>query len=168
MLTARAFCIARRSAGLLSASGPPALTAMLICRPARVKAFASRSPRLAIASFRFSKVRPISLLAPGSRSTPLDAGLASPSDVHRRDHRGRVPPVPTKLPTLSALFLLAGLTLSGPIACKDKDADANKQAAEVKVLEPASNGSPVSAEFVKFEGEGEDRGMEILLYNTSD
>lgn len=76
--------------------------------------------------------------------------------------------MPTKLPTLSALFLLAGLTLSGPIACKDKDADANKQAVEVKVLEPASNGSPVSAEFVKFEGEGEDRGMEILLYNTSD
>lgn len=72
------------------------------------------------------------------------------------------------LTKFSTLILIAGLTLSGPIACKGKDADSSKAQAEVKVLEPASNGSPISVEFVKFQGEGEDRGMEILLYNTSD
>jgi len=67
---------------------------------------------------------------------------------------------------LRQLLVIAGLTLAVPLGCKDKDADQAK--AEVKVLDPASNGSPISIELVKFTGEGEGRGMEVLLYNTGD
>ncbi|MFO7565783.1 MAG: hypothetical protein R6X02_24280 [Enhygromyxa sp.] len=67
---------------------------------------------------------------------------------------------------LCHLFVIAGLTLAAPLGCKDKDADQAK--VEVKVLDAAANGSPISVEFVKFTGEGEGRGMEVLLYNTGD
>ncbi|HVH99035.1 MAG TPA: hypothetical protein VM869_10005 [Enhygromyxa sp.] len=66
---------------------------------------------------------------------------------------------------LSKLLILATLALAAPLGCKDKEAETPK---EVKVLEAASNGSPISAELVKFTGEGEGRGMEVLLYNTGD
>jgi hypothetical protein len=66
---------------------------------------------------------------------------------------------------LSKLLILATLALTGPIACKDKEAD--KPKAEVKVLDPASNGSPVSVELVKLT-DGDDRGMDVLLYNSGD
>lgn len=67
---------------------------------------------------------------------------------------------------LRSLLILATLVLAGPLACKDKDAEPAKP--EVKALEPASNGSPISAEFVKFTGDGEERGLEVLLYNNGD
>jgi hypothetical protein len=67
---------------------------------------------------------------------------------------------------LRPLLIIATLALTGPIACKDKDDE--KPKAETKVLDAASNGSPISAELVKFTGEGEKRGMEVLLYNTGD
>lgn len=67
---------------------------------------------------------------------------------------------------LRNLLIIAGLSLTAPVGCKDKDADTPK--AEVKVLDPAANGSPISVEFVKFTGEGEQRGMEVLLYNSQD
>lgn len=67
---------------------------------------------------------------------------------------------------LRKLLVIAGLTLALPLGCKDKEAD--KPKVEVKALEPASNGSPISVEFVEFTGEGEGRGMEVLLYNTGD
>jgi hypothetical protein len=72
--------------------------------------------------------------------------------------------VTNKLPKL---IIAAGLALSLPIGCKDKDKDA-KQEVEVKTLAAPAHGSPVAAEFVKFIGEGEERGMEVLLYNTGD
>jgi hypothetical protein len=66
----------------------------------------------------------------------------------------------------SKLLIFAVLALALPLGCKDKPADAPK--AELQVLDAASNGSPISAKLVKFTGEGEGRGMEVLLYNTSD
>ena len=72
----------------------------------------------------------------------------------------------TKLSKLLGSLGVAGLTLGVPLGCKDEQTD--KQAVEVKVLEPAINGSPITVEFVEFTGEGEDRGMNVLLYNTGD
>jgi hypothetical protein len=66
---------------------------------------------------------------------------------------------------LARLLVFAGLALSVPVGCKDKEAD---KPAEVKVLAAPSNGSPVAVEFVEFIGDGEGRGMEMLLYNTGD
>src|SRR5262245_44081659 len=59
MLTARAFWITRRNAGLLSGFGPAALTAIVISLPIRVKAFAIRSQRANIVDLRVSKMRPM-------------------------------------------------------------------------------------------------------------
>ncbi len=67
---------------------------------------------------------------------------------------------------LTKLLIIAGLALSVSTGCKDKDAE--KKEAPVEVLDAASNGSPIAAKFVKFTGEGENRGMEVLLYNTGD
>jgi hypothetical protein len=67
---------------------------------------------------------------------------------------------------LCKLLVIAGLTLSVPLGCKDKEAD--KPKVEVKVLDAAANGSPIAVEFVKFIGEGEKRGLEVLLYNSGD
>jgi hypothetical protein len=72
--------------------------------------------------------------------------------------------VPTQF---ARLLVIAGLTLCAPLGCKDKDGD-SPAAEEVKVLEAPANGSPVAAQFVKFTGEGDERGMEVLLYNTGD
>jgi hypothetical protein len=66
---------------------------------------------------------------------------------------------------LRPFLIFASLALAVPLGCGDKQEDKPK---EVKVLEAASNGSPISVEFVKFTGEGEGRGMEVLLYNTGD
>ena len=59
MLTPLAFCIARRSCGLRSGSGPPALTAMTMSFPMRVNCFAIRSYRANIVCLRFSNMRPM-------------------------------------------------------------------------------------------------------------
>lgn len=70
---------------------------------------------------------------------------------------------------LRNLLILAAFTLAAPLGCKDKDKDKEAdQPKEVKALDAASNGSPISAELVKFTGEGAGRGMEVLLYNTGD
>jgi hypothetical protein len=66
---------------------------------------------------------------------------------------------------LRSLLVIASLAFAIPLGCKGKEEDQPK---EVKVLEAASNGSPISVEFVKFTGEGEGRSMEVLLYNTGD
>src|SRR5262245_6897199 len=59
MFTARAFCMMRRSAGLLSGLGPAAFTAIEISRPMRVNALAMRSQRANIVALRVSKMRPM-------------------------------------------------------------------------------------------------------------
>src|SRR5689334_16156233 len=61
MLTARAFCSARRSAGLPSGLVPPPLTAIAMSLPTLVNCFATRSMRAKMADLRFSKARPIRL-----------------------------------------------------------------------------------------------------------
>ncbi|MCR9164964.1 MAG: hypothetical protein ACE37F_30525 [Nannocystaceae bacterium] len=66
-----------------------------------------------------------------------------------------------------ALALFAMLTLATSVSCDDKKDDAPAKE-EVKVLEKAPNGSPVSAEFIEFTGDGEDRGMKVRLYNHGD
>ena len=64
MLTARAFCIARRSAGLVPGSGPPFLTAMVMSLPMRLNCFAMRFQRANIVCFLTSNMRPmVALLA---------------------------------------------------------------------------------------------------------
>lgn len=68
-------------------------------------------------------------------------------------------------PKVWALF--ATLTLATVPGCDDKKEDTPAKE-EVKVLDKASNGSPVSAEFIEFIGEGEERGLKIRLYNHGD
>lgn len=72
----------------------------------------------------------------------------------------------TKLSKSFTFLFMASLAFAGPIACKDKDAE-QQQKPEVKVLNPAPNGSPISVELVKLT-DGDDRGMELLLYNNGD
>ena len=59
MFAARAFCITRRSAGLLSGLGPPAFTAMAMSFPMRVNTLAIRSHRLNMVALRVSNIRPM-------------------------------------------------------------------------------------------------------------
>jgi hypothetical protein len=55
------------------------------------------------------------------------------------------------------------LALSLPLGCGPKEEET--KAEEVKELPKAINGSPVSAEFVEFVGEGPERGMKVRVYN---
>src|SRR4051812_44763347 len=59
MLTARAFCRARRSAGLASGLDPDALTAIAMSLPTLVNSLPTRSIRLKMVALRFSKARPM-------------------------------------------------------------------------------------------------------------
>jgi hypothetical protein len=59
MLIWRAFWIARRSAGLLCGSGPPALTATMIYFERRENCLAMRSQRANIVCLRTSKILPM-------------------------------------------------------------------------------------------------------------
>src|SRR5690606_24023059 len=59
MFTLFAFWRTRRSAGLLSGSGPPAFTAMTMSFPMRANCFAMRSHRANMVALRTSKMRPI-------------------------------------------------------------------------------------------------------------
>src|SRR5437868_5625843 len=59
MLTARAFCSARRSAGLPSGLVPLLLTAIAMSLPILVNCFATRSMRAKMVCLRFSKARPM-------------------------------------------------------------------------------------------------------------
>src|SRR5919197_4989250 len=59
MLGPRAFCSARRRAGLLSGFGPPAFTAMAMSLAMRVNTFAIRFHRANIVALRVSKMRPM-------------------------------------------------------------------------------------------------------------
>jgi hypothetical protein len=69
--------------------------------------------------------------------------------------------------TLTPWLLLASLAVLAPLPGCGKD-KSSEEAKPVEVLDPASNGSPVAAKFVKFTGEGEERGLEVLLYNSGD
>ena len=68
------------------------------------------------------------------------------------------------LPKFLLAFALAPIL---PMGCKG-DKPAEKQEAEVKALPAPANGSPIAAEFVEFTGDGDERGMRVLLYNTGD
>src|SRR5690606_27831787 len=59
MFTLRAFWRTRRRAGLLSGSGPPALTAMVMSLPMRANCLAILSQRANMVALRTSKMRPI-------------------------------------------------------------------------------------------------------------
>src|SRR5579863_8636591 len=59
MLTARAFWMIRRSAGLEAGSGPPDLTAMVMSFAMRANCFAMRFHRANIVCLRTSKMRPM-------------------------------------------------------------------------------------------------------------
>jgi hypothetical protein len=73
--------------------------------------------------------------------------------------------VTTTLKNTLTCLVIAGLALGVPLGCKDKEAE---KPAPVEVLDAASNGSPISAKFVEFEGEGDDREMKVLVYNSGD
>lgn len=64
---------------------------------------------------------------------------------------------------LATMLLAAPALVSG---CDKQDDEA--KAKPVEVIPKQSNGSPVAAKFVRFVGEGEARGVEILLYNHGD
>src|SRR4051794_12626408 len=81
MLAARAFWTTRRRAGLLSGLGPPALTAMAMSLPMRVKAFAILSHRLNMVAFLVSKIRPMRWVLAGH-----------PAAGEVGDRRGVTPP----------------------------------------------------------------------------
>jgi hypothetical protein len=55
------------------------------------------------------------------------------------------------------------LALALPLGCGTKEEE--KQVEEVKELPKAINGSPVSAEFIEFVGEGPERGLKVRVYN---
>ena len=84
MLTARAFWNARRSAGLCSGFGPPALTAIVISLPMRANALDILSQRANIVALRVSKMRPIVDSAPAC-GTCMDerAGAAREAALQR-------------------------------------------------------------------------------------
>src|SRR6218665_3534979 len=106
MLPARAFCNARRRAGLLSGLVPPAFTAMAMSLLIRVNSFAILFQRANIVVLRVSKMRPMAAknAAPSrqgpesmlSRREPPPFGPAAPGA--RRNRRPRGPPLPPPLP----------------------------------------------------------------------
>lgn len=69
------------------------------------------------------------------------------------------------LTKLARSLVLASLVFVAPLGCTKEVED---KPAEVKVLAAASNGSPIAVEFVAFQGEGEGRSMDVLLYNSGD
>src|SRR5262245_64250922 len=78
-LTARAFWITRRSAGLLSGLGPPALTAIVISLPMRAKAFDMRSQRAIMVALRVSKMRPMGRGVLPGRARRTSRGVCCPA-----------------------------------------------------------------------------------------
>src|SRR5688572_15912639 len=101
MLTARAFCIARRSARLDSGSGPPALTAIVISLPMRANCFEMRSQRANIVCLRVSKMRPMAGSGAGAyRKARLNVDQ---TDAHRRALRGRIDELPVAIAGLELL-----------------------------------------------------------------
>src|SRR5439155_19897111 len=88
MLSARAFWMMRRSAGLFSGLGPPAFTAIVISLPMRAKALDILSQRANIVALRVSKMRPMRLREPLGHE-PVIAGaehLAHAPRAARSDH----------------------------------------------------------------------------------
>jgi len=70
---------------------------------------------------------------------------------------------------LARIVVVVGLSLGTLTACgKDKAQEEESDKPEQKIPPEASNGSPVAVEFVKFEGEGEERGLELHVYNFGD
>jgi hypothetical protein len=70
MLSARAFWITRRSAGLLAGSVPALRTAIVMSLPIRANCFAIRFQRANITCFLTSKIRPNDRVLAGARSLP--------------------------------------------------------------------------------------------------
>src|SRR5512139_1814728 len=70
MFAPRAFWIARRRAGFVSALGPPVFTAIAMSFAMRVKTFAIRFHRANIVALRVSKMRPMGLLCAGGAAIP--------------------------------------------------------------------------------------------------
>src|SRR5262249_28664792 len=87
MLMARAFWMIRRSAGLFSGEGPPALTAIVISLPIFANALDILSQRANIVALRVSKMRPMGLprVGGGGESAEHDTTAA-----HSTRRRGRL------------------------------------------------------------------------------
>src|SRR5688572_9005799 len=81
MLAARAFCTARRSAGLVSGLLPPLFTAIAMSLLIRVNSFAILFQRANIVALRVSKIRPMS-----GRTVTDPRGAGSASDWTVSDH----------------------------------------------------------------------------------
>src|SRR5262245_65009971 len=88
MLRWRAFWMMRRSDGLFSGVGPPALTAIVISLPMRANALDILSQRANIVALRVSKIRP--MFDPLNRERP--PALAREHDPRRPDPGGSVEP----------------------------------------------------------------------------
>src|SRR5437868_14330781 len=86
MFPARAFCSARRRAGLLSGLGPPAFTAMAMSLLIRVNSFAILFQRANIVALRVSKMRPMP--AENGRALVLPQGRKRPPLRHFRQQIG--------------------------------------------------------------------------------
>src|SRR5579863_6625869 len=92
MLTARAFCMMRRSVGLEAGSAPPALTDMLMSLAMRANCFAMRFQRANMACLRTSNMRPMAAqyscgaIGRGSRECEVLSG----SGLGQRNTGGRV------------------------------------------------------------------------------
>src|SRR5262245_32392273 len=78
MLTARAFWITRRSAGLPSGFAPPALIAIVISLLMRAKAFDMRSQRASMVALRVSRMRPMAAGVLPGRARRTSRGLCCP------------------------------------------------------------------------------------------
>jgi len=63
-----------------------------------------------------------------------------------------------------SVLLALPLALTPSLGCKKSDDKGDKEE-KVEVLPEANNGSPVAAKFVEFIGEGDERGMKVLVYN---
>ena len=70
--------------------------------------------------------------------------------------------------TVSMIPLALCLTLILPACGGDKQEAKAEEAPKVEVLDKASNGSPVAVRFDKFVGEGEGRGIDVVVYNHGD
>src|SRR5512137_1148705 len=108
MLAPRAFCRARRSAGLSLGFGPPAFTAMAMSLLMRVKTFAILFHRANMVALRVSKMRPMDRadtprLAPAQVPRELPSSEGGFLQVYGRQQAGVLALVATFLAVVAAL-----------------------------------------------------------------
>src|SRR5262245_30435463 len=125
MFTARAFWIARRSAGLASGLVPPVRTAIAISLPMRWNCFAMRSQRANMVCLRTSKMRPMRFPdssrddAAGDRGSyrqqRSEQSSATRIPVATRAGRGALGPADT-IPALHE----RGMSLREPVTSPDR------------------------------------------------